>query len=238
LAAGAGSGEKKRHELALTVSQLEDVAVLRSVMTIDPERLSREFAEDRIMRRLALKALCEEGMGAVASDDVQRLAWGFLDEAAVWQFQADAGWTSCSGEVQAILDEAKRNRREQVDATTGAWTHQYSLADMSQTNRSTGKRRPLRLVSPWAPVLVAPRWQYSTRFGWTDCDLEMQALLAEALAEAENSAVDVVRRTVGLPVSYSDKPISVEYDFNFKDLTQTNVSTRRERRLRYGPPIL
>jgi len=213
--------------LALASWQLGSVEALREAMRCDGEQLRAGFARDRRTRVRAVQALFA-AMRAEAFGGVKRLVWAFLDEPRVWQFLADAGWTSCDDAVQDALNDAEKRGLGQVEISTSVWTHQYCLEDMSQTNVQTGRCRLLRRVSPWAPVLSVSRWQYSTRFGWSDCDLEMHGLLAEALAEAEALGEAVVRRTVR----------GAEYDFDLQALTQANVHTGRVRALRYGPPVV
>merc|ERR1719356_181823 len=227
---GAGRQAEAKAEprvaLALASRQLVSVEVLREAMRCDREQLRSDFAFDRRTRVRAVQALFT-AMRADALDGVKRLVWVFLDEPLVWQFLADSGWISCDGAVQHVLNDAERRGLGQVEISTRAWTHRYCLEGMSQTNVKTGKDRLLRRVSPWAPALSMPRWQYSVRSGWSDCDLEMQGLLAEALAEAEAQGEAIVRRTVR----------GTEYDFDLQALTQANVHTGRVRALRYGPPI-
>jgi len=165
-------------------------------------------------------------MEADAFNDIKRLVWAFLDAPRIWQFLADSGWTNCSQLAQDTLNEAEKDGLDKVEVSTDAWTHSYSVARMEQTNNDTGKVRELRRISPWASVLMLPRWQYSTRFGWTDCDLDMQSLLAEMLAEAEARKESIVRRSLR----------GSEYEFDFVTLAQTNLATQRVRALRYGPP--
>merc|ERR1711862_186533 len=135
------------------------------------------------------------------------------DQPPVWQFLGDASWTDCEPATQKALNEAERNGTSTVCVQMRSWPYELSLADMVQLNLSTGKSRPLRRFSPWSLARQLPRWQYGTRLGWTDCDIEMQRLLGSAVLEAESEGKSIVGREVR----------STMYEFDFLRLTQTNT---------------
>merc|ERR1712232_438322 len=159
---------------------------------------------------------------------IKKLVWTYIDQPPAWQFLADAGWLDCDAETQAALNDAERNGLQSVDFQFRAWTYRYVLTAMTQVNLNTGKPRALRRSSPWSAAAPISRWQYQTRFGWSDCDLDMQHSLGEALRDAEREKTPVIQRQ-------RDNTL---YDFDFVNLTQTNVYTGRVRALRFGPPIV
>merc|ERR1711933_296224 len=148
------------------------------------------------------------------------------DQPLAWQFLADAGWADCDVATQALLNDAERNGLESIDVPFRAWYYRYSFETMTQVNLCTGTSRDLRRSSPWTTVPPVPRFQYQTRFGWSDCDLETQRSLGEALRDAERERTTVVQRMMR----------GTFYEFDFVGLTQRNIATRRVRALRYGTP--
>lgn len=214
----------ERLGLAVSCIDMVDADTLRNAFEYDQTALLRAFDADRSARIRAIQAIFVQ-MGVDHFDPVKKLVWTYIDKPLVWQFLADAGWSDCDVATQAALNDAERNGRESVDFGFRAWSYRYFLPAMMQVNLDTGKSRPLRRSSPWSGPAV-PRWQYETRFGWSDCDLEMQGSLGEALREAERNEKTVVQRVMRGAV----------YHFDFVALTQTNVTTNRVRALRFGAP--
>jgi hypothetical protein len=159
-------------------------------------------------------------------DPIKKIVWTYIDQPLAWQFLADAGWADCDVTTQALLNDAERNGLESIDVPFRSWTYRYSFETMKQVNLDTGRSRNLRRSSPWTTALPMPRFQYQTRFGWSDCDLEMQRSLGEALRDAEREQIAVVQRVMR----------GTLYEFDFVGLTQMNIETRRVRALRFGPP--
>lgn len=65
------------------------------------------------------------------------------------------------------------------------------------------------------------------RFGWSDCDLDTQRSLGEALHDAEREKTTLVTRVMR----------GILYEFDFVSLTQMNLDSGRVRALRFGPPV-
>lgn len=214
-----------RVDLAVSSKDLVSPDMLENALRSDQEELDRERAADKRLRVQAVQAVFEL-MGVDHFDEIKKMVWDYLDQPPVWQFLGDASWTDCDAATQTTLNEAERSGMSAICVQIRAWHIDFSLVDMVQINLSTGKSRPLRRFSPWSFARQLPRWQYQTRFGWTDCDIEMQRLLGSAVLEAEVEGESVVCRQVR----------SIIYMFDFARLTQTNTSTGRMRALRYELP--
>jgi len=211
--------------LAVSYRQLVDADTLQKAFEYDQAELLRAFVADRRARIQAVQAIFVL-MGVDHLDPIKKLVWTYIDQPPAWQFLGDAGWSDCDATTQLALNEAEQSGLESVALRFRAWTYQYSLTAMTQENIDTGKSRALRRSSPWSTVLPLPRWQYETRFGWSDCDLETQRSLREALQDAECQETTVVETVMR----------GVLYELNFVRLTQTNVATGRVRALRFGLP--
>lgn len=211
--------------LAVSSKDLVSPDTLQNAFESNQEELLGAYAADRRLRVQAVQAIFKI-MGVDHFDMIKKMVWDYLDQPPFWQFLADAAWTNCDPATQEVLNEAERNGMSAVTVRTRAWAYEFSLVDMVQLNLSTGKSRSLRRFSPWAPAAQLPRWQYETRFGWTDCDIEMQRLLGSAVLEAEADGINIVCREVR----------RIKYEFDFVRLTQTNISTGRVRALRYSLP--
>merc|ERR1712187_906640 len=186
--------------------------------------LLRAFAFDRSARIRAVQAVFTS-MSVDHFDEIKKLVWKYLDQPPLWQFLADAGWSNCDSLTQEALTDAEQQGRSTILMHRNVWHYEYSLERMTQTNLSTAKVRGLRRCSPWA-VKLLPRWQYQTRCGWTDCDIEMQHVLCKAVLQAEADQQVIVQRELR----------GTLYEFDFVELTQTNTLTGRVRALYYGAP--
>jgi hypothetical protein len=211
---------------AVTYKELIDADTLRNSFDYEQAEFLRIFAVDRRARILAVQGIFKH-MGVDHLDPIKKLVWTCIDEPPAWQFLADAGWADCDLATQAVLNDAERNGLTSVDLPFRAWSYRYSLVAMVQVNLDTMKSRALRRCSPWTEAVPVPRWQYQTRFGWSDCDLDTQRSLGEALHDAEREGTPVVQRGMR----------GVVYEFDFVNLTQINVASRRVRALNFGPPF-
>jgi len=196
------------------------------------------FRTDRLLRVLAVQ-LTFERSGLGAFDELKLLVWRYLDQPILWQFQANSGWQDCDAVTQRTLQEADAQQVSVVTLRVRNWEYEYSIVAMTQTNRSSRKTRLLRRMNPYAlncalpgalegavvqpadPPL--PLWQFSTGFGWSDFDDDIQGLLREA--EARGDAV------VSIPMREWD------YEIDLVNGTQTNNGTGRVRNLRRLPPL-
>lgn len=211
--------------LAICSRQLVDADIMQKAFEYDQAALLRTFVADRRARIRAVQAIFKL-MCVDHFDPIKKMVWTYIDQPLAWQFLADAGWADCDATTQSLLNDAERNGRESIEVPFRAWTYRYSIAAMTQVNLSTGRCRDLRRSSPWTTVPAVPRFQYQTRFGWSDCDLLMQRLLGEALRDAERAQTAVVQRMMRETL----------YEFDFVRLTQMNIATRRVRALRFGTP--
>jgi len=223
-----------RRDLATAAAQVRRAPAGAFAHTIAEDGLLfAAFGTERLLRVRAVHALFEVvGLGAV--EPLKVCVWQFLDEPVAWQFQADRGWLDCDSATQRALLEAEAKGQVRVTLRVRSWAYDYDLHARSQINLSTGRARPLRRRNPWAaaqpPVgpdapaegLHLPRWQFSTGFGWADCDEDTQRLLRQA----ENSGESNVR----VRLRHWD------YLLDLAAGTQTNVATGRARELRRLPP--
>lgn len=229
-------------EAATTESESEDSGSERSEATSDeggggqvenaePPSVVCAFERDRLLRAMALGAtMVERELGHHAG--LRRCIWRFLDMPMVWQFEGDNGWIDCDASTQDALREALSSGANEVTLRVRSWAYKYDLVSRVQVNQSTHKMRRLRRRNPWDPETAParrqrrdplwPRWQFSTGFGWADCDHETQTLLREAEARG---LTEVHREIRGF-----------DYVLDLQANTQTNSLTGRTRRLqRLGP---
>lgn len=200
-------------------------------------RLCAAFGTDRLLRAKLLSTVFRDA-GLARHDPLKAYVWGFLDVPLAWQFHADHGWVDCDAATQEALRQAERRGEQSVELRVRSWAYSYDLAGLTQTNLSTRRSRELRRHNPWetpagspasaggsagAPADPAlPRWQFSTGFGWADCDEETQRLLREAEARGERQLEVGMRHFTYL------------LDLDAK--SQTNLASGRTRQLRRLPP--
>lgn len=213
----------ERLGFAVSYKQLVDADTLLKAFEYDQAKLFRAIIADRRVRIQAIQAIFVL-MGVDQFDGIKKIVWTYIDKPPVWQFLADSGWSDCDVATQEALTDAERTGLDSVDLRFRSWRYQYSLTSMTQLNSITGTCRALRRRSPWSTSPPLPRWQYETRSGWYDFDLEGHRSLAEALRDAEGDEVTVVRKVMR----------GVMYELDFVDLTQKNLSTGRVRALRFG----
>lgn len=214
----------KQLGLAVSSAELLSAEHLQKTFEYDQSEFLRAFVADRRVRIQAVQAIFVL-MGVNRLDPIKKLVWAFLDQTLVWQVLLDSGWADCDADVQEALNDAEINGQGTCDLRFRAWVHQYSLPDMRQVNLTTGRFRELRRTSPWSAPAPA-RWQFETKFGWSDCNLETHAGLWRAVCEAEREGKTQVQ---------VDMHGSV-YELDLVRLIQKNVSTGRMRALRFGPP--
>jgi len=209
-------------------------AALKAVQTgfacsaLEDRALFCQFDSDRLLQMKYLSWFLDEG-GMRGRDTLKAYVWAFLDEPIYWQFQTDQGWADCDEVTQQALRKAEAQGEHVVELRLRSWTYEYNLAERCQTNLSTLKYRSLRRRNPFVAKFAGsresgpttcegPRWQFSSGFGWADCDVEVQNLLKEAEAQGNFSVQARVRQ--------------YDYVFDLKLGKQLNVSTGRERNLR------
>lgn len=205
---------------------------------VTAERVSEDpalfaaYATERLLRVMLVRATFEErNLGK--NIPLMRCVWRYLDSPILWQFLSNDGWAYCDTSTQSALQDAEREGERQVTLRVRSWSYVYDLDAREQINSSSNRRRQLRRVNPWSAPRVLnisnhstqdptlPRWQFSTGFGWADCDECTQQLLREAQA----NSITVVHGKVR----------DWDYVFDLTALTQTNSATNRSRTLRLAP---
>ena len=91
----------------------------------------------------------------------------------------------------------------------------------------------LVFVSALLAVMAASTWSYEISNGvWRDMAVQFSAVLSEAADSGVDGVIYVYPNWKWCPEAETWEEVHWEYEVNFREMIQTNVSTRKVRRIR------